>query len=142
MLYLMLLRRSVRRAALAARRARALAEVQRVTKARPMMAHPAPHVSVRVDFVTESASRPAPAMAPQQPATGLAPAGADTWEPVPVPLPTYVTAPKARRSIRTIDLDTPGAWTSGRLAEPAPVEPKAPVAPGAETLPQQRAVGD
>lgn len=40
------------------------------------------------------------------------------WEPVPVPLPTYVTAPRAQRVIRTIDLATPGAWTSGRLAVP------------------------
>jgi hypothetical protein len=37
------------------------------------------------------------------------------WEPVPVPLPTYVSAPKAPRSVRVIDLTKPGAWTSGRL---------------------------
>lgn len=39
------------------------------------------------------------------------------WEPVPVPLPTYVTAPKAPRSVRVIDLTLPGAWTSGHLTE-------------------------
>ncbi len=52
------------------------------------------------------------------------------WEPVPVPLPTYVTAPRAQRVIRTIDLATPGAWTSGRLA----AQPRAEhgVEPGAE----------
>jgi hypothetical protein len=33
------------------------------------------------------------------------------WEPVPVPLPTYVTKPKAARSSRSIDLGTAGAWT-------------------------------
>ncbi len=37
------------------------------------------------------------------------------WEPVPVPLPTYVTAPKAPRSVRVIDLTKPGLWTSGHI---------------------------
>ncbi len=37
------------------------------------------------------------------------------WEPVAVPLPTYVTAPKAPRSVRVIDLTHPGLWTSGHL---------------------------
>lgn len=37
------------------------------------------------------------------------------WDPVPVTLPTYVDkAPAARRSVRTIDLDSTGVWTSGR----------------------------
>jgi hypothetical protein len=37
------------------------------------------------------------------------------WDPVPVTLPTYVTKPAAvRRSVRTIDLDATGVWTSGR----------------------------
>lgn len=40
-----------------------------------------------------------------------------SWRPNPLPLPTYVTAPKAVRPIRVIDLTTPGAWTSGRLLE-------------------------
>ncbi|AYY14866.1 hypothetical protein EF847_21430 [Actinobacteria bacterium YIM 96077] len=39
----------------------------------------------------------------------------DTWEPVKVPLPTYMTKPKAPRATRTIDLSQPGSWTSGRL---------------------------
>jgi hypothetical protein len=43
-----------------------------------------------------------------------APAG---WDPVPVTLPTYVgKEPAARRSVRTIDLDATGVWTSGPLA--------------------------
>ena len=42
------------------------------------------------------------------------------WDPVPVPLPTYVTAPKAPRSVRVIDLTKPGAWTSGHLEVQAP----------------------
>ena len=48
-------------------------------------------------------------------------AGADeadeAWRPNPLPLPTYVTAPKAVRPIKVIDLTTPGAWSSGRLLD-------------------------
>ncbi|MFD5917940.1 gephyrin-like molybdotransferase receptor GlpR [Kitasatospora sp. NPDC058201] len=44
-------------------------------------------------------------------------AGPDSWEPVPVPLPTYVTAPVATRVSRGLDLSAPGTWTAGRPAE-------------------------
>ncbi|MEU6234610.1 gephyrin-like molybdotransferase receptor GlpR [Kitasatospora sp. NPDC047058] len=44
-------------------------------------------------------------------------AGPDSWEPVPVPLPTYVTAPVAPRVTRGLDLSAPGTWTAGRPAE-------------------------
>ena len=36
------------------------------------------------------------------------------WDPVPVTLPTYVGKATARRTVRTIDLDDTGVWTSGR----------------------------
>ena len=37
------------------------------------------------------------------------------WDPVPVTLPTYVGKPvAARRTVRTIDLEATGVWTSGR----------------------------
>jgi hypothetical protein len=49
----------------------------------------------------------------------------EAWQPVPVPLPTYVTAPKAPRSVRTIDLTKPGAYSAGRQA-PADEEAAAP----------------
>ncbi len=43
------------------------------------------------------------------------PAAPGLWNPVPVTLPTYVSKPAAeRRSVRTIDLDATGVWTSGR----------------------------
>jgi len=50
----------------------------------------------------------------------------DDWQPVAVPLPTYVTAPKAPIRVRTIDVNSDGAWTSaGRVvageAEAIPV---------------------
>ncbi|MGV9270738.1 divisome protein SepX/GlpR [Kitasatospora sp. NPDC003701] len=49
-------------------------------------------------------------------------AGPDSWEPVPVPLPTYVTAPVAPRVTRGLDLSAPGTWTAGRPAEARPAE--------------------
>jgi len=49
---------------------------------------------------------PAPAPAP------------GSWRAVPVPLPTYVTAPRVARTVSTIDLESTGAWTSGRAAPP------------------------
>jgi hypothetical protein len=42
------------------------------------------------------------------------PTDPDMWDPVPVTLPTYVSKPAARRTVRTIDLDSTGVWTSGR----------------------------
>ncbi|WP_344522981.1 divisome protein SepX/GlpR [Streptomyces albiaxialis] len=44
------------------------------------------------------------------------------WEPVPVPLPTYVSAPVAPRRTRDVDLEAPDAWSSARssAAEPPP----------------------
>jgi hypothetical protein len=38
----------------------------------------------------------------------------DGWEPVPVPLPTYVTAPVAPRTSNGIDLGAPDTWSSAR----------------------------
>lgn len=37
------------------------------------------------------------------------------WDPLPVTLPTYVTKPRAGRTVRTIDFNAPGAWTSGHV---------------------------
>lgn len=39
------------------------------------------------------------------------------WDPLPVTLPTYVTKEPASRSVRTIDLDDTGVWTSGHTDE-------------------------
>jgi hypothetical protein len=47
----------------------------------------------------------------EQPSASVDP---ELWDPVPVTLPTYVSKPPARRSVRTIDLDSTGVWTSGR----------------------------
>ncbi|QDI70622.1 hypothetical protein CD934_19455 [Streptomyces calvus] len=40
--------------------------------------------------------------------------GGDSWDPVPVPLPTYVTAPVAPRAGSDVDLGAPGTWSSAR----------------------------
>lgn len=39
------------------------------------------------------------------------------WDPLPVTLPTYVTKEPASRSVRTIELDDSGVWTSGHTDE-------------------------
>jgi len=45
------------------------------------------------------------------------PAAQGRWDPVEAPLPTYVSKPAApRRTVRTIDLDSTGVWSSGRKA--------------------------
>lgn len=45
-----------------------------------------------------------------------APAVPGGWDPVPVTLPTYVGKAAAGRTVRTIDLDSTGVWSSGRNA--------------------------
>lgn len=41
--------------------------------------------------------------------------GAALWDPLPVTLPTYVTKPRAGRTVRTIEFGQAGAWTSGHI---------------------------
>ncbi|GAB2882546.1 hypothetical protein GCM10027074_58810 [Streptomyces deserti] len=48
------------------------------------------------------------------------PGQGDSWEPVPVPLPTYVTAPVAPRATPDVDLGAPDAWSSARSSSVAP----------------------
>jgi hypothetical protein len=42
------------------------------------------------------------------------PGQGESWDPVPVPLPTYVTAPVAPRATADVDLAGPDAWSSAR----------------------------
>jgi hypothetical protein len=71
--------------------------------------------------------------------------GGSLWDPLPVTLPTYVSKPKAKRTVRTIDLGEPGTWTSGRTAEDTQIVAHAAAeqaqAEAALTTEQQRAVG-
>jgi hypothetical protein len=77
-----------------------------------------------------------------------APTAGSLWDPLPVTLPTYVTKPKASRTVRTIDLGAPGTWSSGRTVVDATRPPEGPAQPApaaADTTghgeDQQRAVG-
>ncbi|MDP9444079.1 MAG: hypothetical protein M3P83_06915, partial [Actinomycetota bacterium] len=53
--------------------------------------------------------------------------GGTLWDPVPVTLPTYVSKPRAPRTIRTIDLGQPVVARTDRTARaadaPAPATP-------------------
>ncbi|AXI79118.1 divisome protein SepX/GlpR [Peterkaempfera bronchialis] len=104
-----------------------------------------PHQGRRPARPARAARQPRPAEAPQEPpADAPAPAAEcqalveatdheewvdglrersadpDSWDPVPVPLPTYVTAPVAPRSTGALDLNAPDAWSAGRVATPPP----------------------
>jgi hypothetical protein len=70
----------------------------------------------------------------------LAAPGGSLWDPLPMTLPTYVTKPAARRTVRTIDLGEPGTWTSGRTEEDARIAAQA-SEQAAPEHPEQRAVG-
>lgn len=59
------------------------------------------------DTVTLDAAALAAASAPEMPSSSL-------WDPLPVTLPTYVTKARARRTVRTIDLNAPDVVSSGR----------------------------
>ncbi len=67
------------------------------------------------------------------------PAQGDSWEPVPVPLPTYVTAPVAPRATGGVEVGDPETWSAARSS---PVEPsrdsQEAAAPDAEPAPRRR----
>ena len=102
------------RAVPVARRVAVETEVQLSLDADDTSSFPAIRVEV-VDHVavTDAAG---PEAAPEPPA----PVAPGLWAPLPVTLPTYVSKPAAeRRSVRTIDLDATGVWTSGRTESDA-----------------------
>ncbi|MFJ3304772.1 gephyrin-like molybdotransferase receptor GlpR [Streptomyces sp. NPDC086549] len=72
----------------------------------------------------------------------------DSWDPVPVPLPTYVTAPVAPRATSDVDLEAPDAWSSARSSSVAPEQEAKPDAetrepePAAEDKPAADGRGD
>ncbi|MFG3202654.1 gephyrin-like molybdotransferase receptor GlpR [Streptomyces sp. NPDC048192] len=67
--------------------------------------------------------------------------GGDSWDPVPVPLPTYVTAPVAPRATSDVDLGAPDTWSSARSSSVAP-EQEPDHAPQAEAGEQASASPD
>ena len=62
------------------------------------------------------------------------------WDPLPVTLPTYVTKPRASRSVRTIDLSSPGVSSSGHDAADTALVADA-AGPEEQEPPAQQAVG-
>ncbi|MEU0949791.1 gephyrin-like molybdotransferase receptor GlpR [Streptomyces canus] len=60
------------------------------------------------------------------------PGHGDSWDPVPVPLPTYVTAPVAPRATADVDLGAPDTWSSARSSAVAPEQSGQETAPVAE----------
>ncbi|CAL9510207.1 divisome protein SepX/GlpR [Streptomyces sp. enrichment culture] len=54
--------------------------------------------------------------------------GSDSWDPVPVPLPTYVTAPVAPRATSDVDLGAPDTWSSARSSAVTPGPQETPAA--------------
>ncbi|ANB06901.1 hypothetical protein SAM40697_2943 [Streptomyces ambofaciens] len=56
----------------------------------------------------------------------------DSWDPVPVPLPTYVTAPVAPRATPDVDLSAPDAWSSARSSAVTPEQRDGAADPGPE----------
>ncbi|MFF9376957.1 gephyrin-like molybdotransferase receptor GlpR [Streptomyces griseoluteus] len=63
------------------------------------------------------------------------PGQGDSWDPVPVPLPTYVTAPVAPRATADVDLGAPGTWSSARSSAVTPDQ--RPEAPPADPAPAE-----
>ncbi|MFD6587565.1 gephyrin-like molybdotransferase receptor GlpR [Streptomyces anulatus] len=64
----------------------------------------------------------------------------DSWEPVPVPLPTYVTAPVAPRATGGVEVNDPETWSAARssTAEPSQTGTSHPTAPAVDPAPRQR----
>ncbi|WP_428838350.1 divisome protein SepX/GlpR, partial [Streptomyces javensis] len=126
---------------------------QRLRERRRPRAHPPAEGPSAEDRPTDppasAEAEPAPAKAPSPHAAGRralveqtdhaewvdqerererGPAAGDGWEPVPVPLPTYVTAPVAPRATGSVDLAAPDAWSSARSStvDPASAHDPAP----------------
>ncbi|MHC5702361.1 divisome protein SepX/GlpR [Streptomyces tirandamycinicus] len=66
------------------------------------------------------------------------PGRGDSWDPVPVPLPTYVTAPVAPRATSGIDVTDPETWSSARSSTADPAAPSTPQPPRQRTTPPRR----
>lgn len=61
----------------------------------------------------------------------------DSWEPVPVPLPTYVTAPVAPRASGGVEVNDPETWSAARSSTAEPALPD-PAVPDVDQTPHRR----
>ncbi|MER6996886.1 gephyrin-like molybdotransferase receptor GlpR [Streptomyces sp. NPDC000410] len=134
-------------------RRRAEAAAQRLRESRPR--RQAPPVAAEPDEEPEVRPEPEPVLSPQEAGRRAlveqtdhaewvdqqrdrGPARGDSWEPVPVPLPTYVTAPVAPRATSGIDVTDPETWSSARSSTADPTAPAVP-ASRQRTTPPRRA---
>jgi hypothetical protein len=136
-------------------RRRAEAAALRLRESRPRRHQPSTAASGESDEEPEPGPEPEPASAvspqeagrralveqtdhaewvDQQRARG--PARGESWEPVPVPLPTYVTAPVAPRATGGVEVGDPETWSAARSSTAEPAAPAS--APVAEPPPAQR----
>lgn len=143
-----------RRFAFVMDRRRAEAAAQRLRENRPRRHQAAVASAAEPDEEPEARPEPepAPALSPQEAGRRAlveqtdhaewvdqqrerGPARGDSWDPVPVPLPTYVTAPVAPRATSGVDVSDPETWSAARssTAEPTPAPP-----PAADAPPRQR----
>ncbi|MFJ9059769.1 hypothetical protein OHB07_15920 [Streptomyces sp. NBC_00111] len=117
-------------------RRRAEVAAQRLRENRPRRHQPASSAPAEPDEEPEAAV-PAPTVSPQEAGRRAlveqtdhaewvdqqrerGPAQGDSWEPVPVPLPTYVTAPVAPRATGGVEVGDPETWSAARSS---PAEP-------------------
>ncbi len=107
---------------------------ERAERARQPVRRPQPSVDAQRGTAEEAGTADVPAV-------GAEAADSDGWDPVPITLPTYVEKAPAGRSVRTIDLDSTGVWSSGRNEADSQLAREAESAPAAESDDKRRATG-
>ncbi|QGV80165.1 gephyrin-like molybdotransferase receptor GlpR [Streptomyces ficellus] len=123
-------------------RRRAEAAAQRLRESRPRGRSAPDHDDLPEDRHTQPDPEPAPALTPQEAGRRAlveqtdhaewvdqqrdhGPSRGDSWDPVPVPLPTYVTAPVAPRATGGVDVTDPETWSAARSSAAEPTPPPA-----------------
>ncbi|MEU2677139.1 gephyrin-like molybdotransferase receptor GlpR [Streptomyces sp. NPDC007107] len=140
-------------------RRRAEVAAQRLRENRPRRHQPASSAPAEPDEEPEAAA-PVPTVSPQEAGRRAlveqtdhaewvdqqrerGPAQGDSWEPVPVPLPTYVTAPVAPRATGGVEVGDPETWSAARSSPAEPTrtgsrDAQEAAAPDAEPAPRRR----
>ncbi|MFE3518412.1 gephyrin-like molybdotransferase receptor GlpR [Streptomyces sp. NPDC059166] len=136
-------------------RRRAEAAAQRLRENRPRRQHSSSSAAAEPDEESE-APAPVPTVSPQEAGRRAlveqtdhaewvdqqrerGPAQGDSWEPVPVPLPTYVTAPVAPRATGGVEVGDPETWSAARSSPAEPSRDSQDAAPSdAEPAPRRR----
>ncbi|MFH9835079.1 gephyrin-like molybdotransferase receptor GlpR [Streptomyces sp. NPDC017201] len=140
-------------------RRRAEVAAQRLRENRPRRHQPASSAPAEPDEEPEAAA-PVPTVSPQEAGRRAlveqtdhaewvdqqrerGPAQGDSWEPVPVPLPTYVTAPVAPRATGGVEVGDPETWSAARSSPAEPTrtggrDAQDAAAPDAEPAPRRR----